>query len=221
MSRGFVGPAIERVVWDWNGTLLDDVEHCVSVINEMLREAGLSELDTATYREVFDFPVRVYYERLGFDLGGGRWERLAARFIAAYDGGVLRCRLQEGAVDVLGALARRGVVSSVLSAARESSVVDLLEHYSIRALFDDVVGLRNHYAEGKEAVAAAWMREAAVDPEVTLLVGDTTHDYEVARSMKMRCILVASGHHSRERLERCGCPVVSSMREVLSQMVSP
>lgn len=205
---------VQQVVWDWNGTLLDDHEHCVQIMNDLLREHGLSELDVARYRSVFDFPVRRYYERLGFSLDEDRWQALAARFIGEYDRGVHSCKLHAGAAEILSGLAERGVRNTILSAARRASVEDLLGHYGVRDYFEDVVGLDDHYAAGKTDLGVEWLKRVSVPLESILLVGDTVHDFEVAEAMGVRCVLVAAGHHARERLERCGCPVVSNLTDL-------
>jgi phosphoglycolate phosphatase len=201
-------------VWDWNGTLLDDHEHCVAVMNVLLREEGLLELDVDRYRTLFDFPVRSYYERLGFSLDADRWEELSARFITDYDRGVHQCALHEGATEVLGGLHRAGTRNTILSAARRTSVESLLAQYRIEHFFDEIIGLDDHYAAGKSDLGIEWSGSTGVPPETVLLVGDTVHDYEVAEAMGVRCVLVARGHHSRERLGRCGCPVVDALTDI-------
>jgi phosphoglycolate phosphatase len=204
------------VVWDWNGTLLDDTDHCVDVVRGMLREEGLPLIDVGAYRDVFDFPVRAYYERLGFDLSNGRFETLAIRFIEAYDRGSAACNLHDGAAALLGALGERGVESSILTAARRHSVEAELALRGIRGLLTDVVGLADHYAGGKVELGVSWLASRAIAREEVVLVGDTLHDHEVARAMGVRCVLVAAGHHSRERLELAGCPVASSLAELVA-----
>jgi phosphoglycolate phosphatase len=203
-----------QVVWDWNGTLLDDHEHCIRIMNGLLREHGLMELDVARYRSVFDFPVRRYYERLGFALDEDRWLELAGRFIGEYERGVHACKLHAGATESLSELAERGIGNTILSAARRASVVDLLGHYGVREYFDDVVGLDNDYAAGKTELGVEWLKRVEAPPDSILLVGDTVHDFEVAEAMGIRCVLVASGHHARDKLERCGCPVVSRLTDL-------
>jgi phosphoglycolate phosphatase len=206
---------IEHVIWDWNGTLLDDHAHCVTVINAMLRDEGLPETDAARARALFDFPIVTFYERLGFSLGGGSWERLAVRFIADYAGGVDGCGLRAHVLNALRTLATSGRTSSILSAAHRASIEPLLDRHGIREYFTDVVALDNHYAGGKVEVGVAWMRARGLDPARTLLVGDTAHDHEVASAMGVGCILVAGGHHARDRLEACGCPVVDGIDELV------
>jgi phosphoglycolate phosphatase len=206
---------VEHVIWDWNGTLLDDHAHCVTVINAMLRDEGLPETDAARARALFDFPIVTFYERLGFSLGGGSWERLAVRFIAEYQGGVDGCGLRAHVRAALRGLAARGRTSSILSAAHRASIEPLLDRHGIREYFTDVVALDNHYAGGKVEVGVAWMRARGLDPARTLLVGDTAHDHEVASAMGVGCVLVAGGHHARDRLEACGCPVVDGIDELV------
>jgi phosphoglycolate phosphatase len=210
----YVGDDLEHVVWDWNGTLLDDHEHCIRIMNGLLREHGLMELDVARYRSVFDFPVRRYYERLGFSLDEVRWKALAARFIGEYDRGVHACTLHAGATDLLSELVERGIRNTILSAAKKSSVQDLLGRYGVHEFFEDVVGLDDHYAAGKTELGVEWLERRGTPRESIVLVGDTVHDFEVAEAMGIRCVLVAAGHHARDRLERCGCPVVSRLTDL-------
>ncbi len=206
---------VDHVVWDWNGTLIDDHACCVQVINTLLREEGLPEIDRARYRAQFDFPVRRYYERLGFDLEGERWESLAARFIEGYERRVAECRLHDAAVDVLSAVSSRGARSSILSAARATAIEPLLERYGVRGFFTEIVGLDDHYANGKLKLGVDWIRSRSFDRERVILVGDTVHDFEVANAMGIRCVLVSAGHHDRRRLEQCGCAVVDRLQELL------
>ncbi|MBN2352282.1 MAG: hypothetical protein JXD23_06910 [Spirochaetales bacterium] len=55
------------VVWDWNGTLLNDMEACIRSMNLMLENRSLPPIDFETYRNVFTFPVIDYYRAVGID----------------------------------------------------------------------------------------------------------------------------------------------------------
>jgi phosphoglycolate phosphatase len=207
---------VEHVIWDWNGTLLDDHELCVQVLNRMLRTKGLSETDVDRYRLEFDFPAKHYYQRLGFDVGPLAWEELATFFVNTYDQGAFGCSLHPHVRDVLARLRADGKTSSILSAARRVTLDPLLEHHGIRDHFTEVVGLDDHYAHGKLDLGMAWLRSAKVPPGRALLVGDTVHDFEVASAMGVRCVLVAAGHQARHRLEACGCVVVDDVEELVA-----
>ena len=69
-----------HVIWDWNGTLLDDVWLCVDIINAMLGRRGVPALDRERYRRIFDFPVPIYYERAGFDFSRETFAAAADEF---------------------------------------------------------------------------------------------------------------------------------------------
>ena len=58
----------KNVVWDWNGTLLDDVKISVDTINVMLERKHLGKLTVEEYRSNFGFPEQPDYESIGFDL---------------------------------------------------------------------------------------------------------------------------------------------------------
>src|SRR5262245_43055202 len=53
---------IDHVIWDWNGTLLNDVTHAIDTINFLLEPRGLPLMSIERYREIFGFPIRRYYE---------------------------------------------------------------------------------------------------------------------------------------------------------------
>ena len=56
----------ELILWDWNGTLLDDVELCVDALNRLLQSYGYPQrYDRNQYRAIFGFPIEEYYIRAG------------------------------------------------------------------------------------------------------------------------------------------------------------
>ena len=71
------------VVWDWNGTLLNDVELNCAIMNRMLLERGKKPLpDLETYRRIFGFPIKGYYERAGFDFSREPYEDVADEYLS-------------------------------------------------------------------------------------------------------------------------------------------
>lgn len=207
---------IRHLVWDWNGTLLDDLDLSISIINELLAEHQLPTVDKAQYLEVFDFPVIDYYRRLGFDFDRVSFEVVGAEFIRRYELRRTEAPLHQSVQSTLQTLFDRGFSQSILSAYRQDSLESFLAHFGIRDYFDDIIGSDNVYAHGKIEQGRAWMRERGADPETTLLIGDTRHDLEVANAMNCRCLLIANGHHPRHRLTSLGVPVVNTLPEALA-----
>lgn len=189
-----------HIVWDWNGTLLDDVDYSIAVMNGLLARRDLPLLDRARYHALFDFPVRDYYYRLGFDPVRESFERLSVEFISAYDARRWDCRLHRGAEDLLGTLGRTGATQSVLSAYRHETLVEIVGHFGLAPHFIRLTGLDNIFAHSKAELGRAWMDELGLPRGEVLLVGDTLHDLDVAREMGVACVLVAAGHHPAARL---------------------
>ena len=89
------------IVWDFNGTLLDDMQVCIDCMNLMLAERNLPSLDLVRYRKIFTFPVRDYYLSLGFNFKNEPFEIPAHQFIDLYRTNLHRAPLQADAVKML------------------------------------------------------------------------------------------------------------------------
>ena len=209
---------IRHVIWDWNGTLLDDVQACVGAINVLLRRRNLPEVTPATYADVFEFPVKNYYLRLGFDFARDDWDRVAAEYHAVYAVTSVGAPLRTGALAVLQELKRRGLILSVLSACELSLLKRMMAERGILDCFEHVYGLSDLYAHSKIELGRTMLSDTGLAPGETLLVGDTTHDCDVARAMGCRCLLMTGGHQSAAKLKACGCPMVDDVEGVLAAL---
>lgn len=205
----------QHILWDFNGTLMDDAWLCLEVMNKMLAQRGFPGILPEQYAEIFDFPVEGYYQRAGWDLEKYPFEQLSDEFMAGYHARKLECGLHSGSREVLTRLQTDGIPQSVISAAEQSMVVDLLKHYQIEQFFTSVRGLDNHHAAGKTAIGVQYVQQLGIEPQKILLVGDTVHDYQVAQAMGTDCVLVSSGHHSRQRLEATGARVYDRLDQVI------
>ena len=208
-----------HIIWDWNGTLLDDVDLCIDVINAMLRGRNLAEVDCSRYREIFDFPVIGYYRALGFDFDAESFEDLAHLYCDAYDNRVSECSLHADVATVLDRLSQSGSTQSILSSCEQAALHDAINRFGLAQQFAAVVGQSDRYAVGKEAAGRALLAGSQIPASQTLLIGDTLHDHEVARVLGIDCILVANGHHSRQRLEVVGDPVVDTLEQVIAHAI--
>lgn len=199
----------ELVLWDWNGTLLDDVDLCVDALNRLLAGHGYPQrYGRAAYREIFGFPVQDYYARAGFDFTRHRFADLAVDFMDDYTPASAACPLMEGALQALGALQAAGVRQVILSASPLPILEQQVAQRGIRPYFDRLLGLGDIYAQSKVALGMDYLRENSFDPAHAVMVGDTVHDHEVARALGMRCVLQSAGHQPPARLRATGAPVV-------------
>jgi phosphoglycolate phosphatase len=199
------------IIWDWNGTLLNDLSLCVSSINVLLEKRKLFKLDAQKYKEVFSFPVRDYYETIGFDFSTEDFEVPAMEFISLYESQVEKCTLQPGALDVLNFFKEKGMKQFVLSAMHQNMLEKTLKHNGIFHFFEGVAGLGDHFAVSKVDRGLQLISQFKIEKENAFIIGDTIHDFEVAQELGIRCILVADGHQSEERLQSTGTLVLKRL----------
>ena len=203
---------IRQVLWDWNGTLLDDLTYAIGVRNRTFPAFGLPRIGSvAEYHRQFTFPVRRYYERAG--VTDETFVAVAHAWMAEYVRGFDTVPLHGDAREALARFAAAGVRQAVLSATRRDMLESQIARFPIRAYFTDVLGLSDIYARSKEAVGLDYLARCGVPAASTLMIGDTLHDAEVARAMGTGCVLVARGHQSRETLLTAGVPVMDTLVE--------
>jgi phosphoglycolate phosphatase len=205
---------LKTIIWDWNGTLLNDAFLCRDVMNQILKHRGLPLLSAIKYQDVFDFPVRAYYAKLGFNYANESFESLGTEFINQYEIRRDECKLQPGARSLISHLKSIKVKQAILSAYRNETLISLLKNKGLDSSFDWIVGADDHYAHGKHEQGAKLMLDIRGNRHDTILIGDTLHDHEVAESMGINCLLVHAGHQSKERLLKSGKPVLNNLAEV-------
>jgi len=200
-----------HVIWDFNGTLVDDVGLVLRITNAILDERELPALDEERYKRLFEFPVSGYYAKLGLPSDDEGFRAVADIFARNFESGMHDCALRHDALPCISALSERGQSSSVLSASRQASLEALAKQFDLTSIMTDICGIEDHYAHGKIDSGRKWLADTGHDPEDLVVIGDTAHDYEVATSLGASCILVSYGHSSRENLEICGCPIANSL----------
>jgi len=210
-SAASASKTYRSVIWDWNGTLLDDVELALSVVNEILVEYDTPALSPTRYREIFDFPVRIYYERAGLDLDRVDFEDLSRRFCERFEAQLHRAPLFPAAGSTLRAIRDSGARQFLLSGTEHATLQWMLRHYGLTGLFEAAQGLENTLAEGKIGAGRELLQRLRIDPDAAVMIGDTAHDAEVADALGIDCLLIASGHHSHERLAALDHPVFDSL----------
>ena len=204
-----------HIIWDWNGTLLDDVAWCIACVNAMLEKRGLPVLDSVgAYHGVFGFPVIDYYRRVGFDFDKEPFEKLAVEYIGLYHDDKNSASLFPDARAILAAFQSRGTRQIILSASETGNLITQMAPFGIEAYFDEILGAADIYAGGKSGLGKSYMER--VRPENAVLIGDTAHDSETARALGVGCVLVANGHQGKDALLRCGAPVLDNLSQLLA-----
>lgn len=205
-----------HIIWDWNGTLFNDVELCAGIMNLLLTQESLPNISTKTYKKIFTFPVIEYYKIAGHTFERNSFEVLGKQFMDEYEARKDRCDLFSGARELLDELQSKNFNQHLLSAYEQNSLTSILKYFAINTYFQNIVGLDNIYASGKSHLArnlALKIRSNGTAGKI-LLIGDTIHDYEVAKEINFDCILLSHGHQDEERLLKLGIPVASDFEQL-------
>ena len=205
---------VRHVIWDWNGTLVDDVSLCVQILNQELKAHQIEEISINEYRQKFFFPVACYYKKLGLPYTGLKYQALAIRYISEYRKRFKECQLHDGAFKALEWLDSRGITQSILSAGKQSDLESFVKHFAVDSFFCFIDGAKDIEARGKDERAHEHLSEIGINSEDVLLVGDTCHDWEVAQIIGCRSLLFTLGHVGSDRLKRDESTVITSLSEV-------
>jgi len=189
----------------------------IDAVNRMLGDRGLPIIaDMEAYREIFDFPIKEYYRKLGFDFDKEPYEVLAPIWVELYLENCCSAGIVDGVDTVVKAVAKTETKQVILSACEKNMLCDQLAELGVIEYFDEIIGLDDIHAAGKLHLAREWREK---NPEAKILfVGDTTHDAETAEVLGADCLLFTGGHQSKERLLTTGCETIDGIVEILDHI---
>lgn len=206
--------AIRHVIFDWNGTLINDLELAVKGVNALRQAQSLPALDALVYRQHFGFPIRHFYETLGINCASGLFDELIRTYLGIFNREIDACSLHPGAESFLLGLKKQGVTISVLSASQHQTLIRNLKAAGIDHLVDIVSGLTDTQAMGKIDIASQLDQALGHPGSAALMIGDTDHDIEVARACGWQVASVSHGHQSDDRLRAIHPHVFSDLPSV-------
>lgn len=207
--------AVRHVVWDWNGTLLDDNDAVLASVNAVCAEFGRDPVELDEWRELYTRPIVRSYERLlGRTLSESDWATLDLRYHDSYRELLHTCRLATGAPEALSQWRAGGKTQSLLSMWFHDELVSLINELRLVEFFARVDGLRDRIGGGSKAThLAAHLAELNLDPAEVVLIGDVLDDARAAAHVGAECVLVATGMTSGKALRGNGYPVADSIQE--------
>ena len=205
------------VIFDFNGTLLDDVKLGLELINEFLLHQNKEVLDIDTYKDIFFFFFKDYYIKAGLDLERDKFEDLALIYNDKYMKRSLSCTLFNDVLEVLKELKDNGYKLVVLSSSEYNNLVYQLKYYNIYDYFDNVLGTSNYEGNSKTEIGYNFISENSINPSDIICIGDTIHDYEVAMRLGAKSILVSRGHQSEKKLKEKDAIIVSNLKTILER----
>ena len=205
---------IKNVFIDFNGTVLDDVDLCLELLNKLLKSQNKASVDINTYRNIFGFPIVDYYKAAGLDFNIESFDSMAVKFIDEYQPRSFKQNINPGIKEFISYLKENNINVILFSASKYENLMEQLRMLKIDDLFDDVIGISNIHARSKLEVFIEYLDKNNIDKDKSILIGDTIHDFECASYAHIKPILVTTGHQSRKRLEDCGCLVIDNILEL-------
>ena len=169
----------KHIIWDWNGTLFNDVYLCSDIMNHLLEKRSLPVLTIDKYRDIFTFPVKDYYIKAGHDFTDESFEKIGKEFMDEYEVRKYECNLYPFTLKVLEKFKSNNINQYLLSAYKQESLLHIIKKYGIAEYFSEVYGLDHIYADGKLELGRKLMRRIRTNgkDEKVLLIGDTVHDF--------------------------------------------
>jgi phosphoglycolate phosphatase len=213
-------PRYDYIIWDWNGTILDDLQVNFEVENTLLSRRGRTLIrDIDEYQEKFQFPIIKFYESLDFDLENEKFEDIAREYVLEFDERFYELEVFPDAENVIREFKFKGIEQIILSQTEQRWLEKQVSFHDMAYLFTDLLGARDIYVKGKVSIALEWITKNNIDTSQVLMVGDTLHDYEVAETIGCDCILIARGHQTKEKLLTSGVVVLDSIEELRRMVI--
>lgn len=187
------------IFWDFNGTVIDDVQVALTCVNDMLDRRGKPHINMEQYYDYVETPIIGFYrhiltpEELDFDVISRDYHSDYARH-----GDMLK--LADGIYELIHELKDAGAHQYIITATHTDEANALLKEFGIRDCFDEVLGAGNLLAESKAGRALELFDSLGIDRNEAIFIGDTLHDLETANVLGIDCILVAYGHQGKKLL---------------------
>ena len=211
----------DTILWDWNGTLLNDAHICLEGINILLENRKLPRLEMDRYRQIFTFPVRDYYKKAGFNFEAEPFEIPAEEFIVEYKRLLPQAKLFSDVGQTLQHFSQLGFRQFIVSAMEQKALELSVEERGIMPYFEGVWGIEINLAFSKVHRARQMIGHFEIDLETAVLIGDTLHDAEVAEELGIDIIFITRGHQHPERLSQNGNLLLPDLSSLVKFLTSP
>ncbi|WP_329457596.1 HAD family hydrolase [Streptomyces sp. NBC_01497] len=215
-----MGNRSAHLVWDWNGTLFDDIQAVLAATNASFAEIGMESLTLERYRELYCVPVPVFYERLvGRRPTEAEWLVMDETFHRHYTAHRTSCGLTEGAAELLAQWSLAGRSQSLCSLFAHEELLPVVGGFGIDRHFVRMDGRTGPSGVSKSDQmarhVASLTQSGGISAERTVVIGDALDDALAARHVGAYAVLYTGGSNSRASLSAAGVPVVDTLAEAV------
>ena len=193
----------DLVVFDWDGTLLDSTGAIVKAIQAASREIGVAPPDDARARYVIGMGLREALQFAVPDLPENRYDDLVNAYRRHYLSGDHELTLFDGVEALLRDLQAEHRWLAVATGKSRLGLDRALGHSGLGRYFDTTRTADETRGKPDPLMLQQIMDQFAVEPERTLMIGDTTHDLLMAHNAGAHGLAITHGAHDLESLQAC------------------
>ena len=204
----------KNIIWDYNGTIIDDAGLAVDAENVVLSSYGLPKIDIDFYLRECEMPIVNFYRKIFPDFDSYDFSEIAKRFLHNYDKLFPTAAVFPEVSKMIKQFNRRGIKQGVISGFESSRLKSSLKGFGLDGYFEFMSGSDDIDCGDKSDRAVAVCKKNGFAPCETLFIGDMYHDFETARKVGSDCVLIAKGHQDADVLKRYGITVLNSAEEL-------
>lgn len=202
------------IIWDFNGTLIDDIDAALASVNDMLTRRNLPTINFEQYASYVDTPIIKFYEHIFDDLYSMDFNIIAQEFNDGYEKHLPEKAVMENAEEVLGYFNSFGKLQTVISATHIDKVLRRLDEFGLMGYFDKILAHDNLIAEDKTHLAVKYFAEKGIKPDEAIVIGDCVADFKMAEALGCDCVLTTQGHQSPKEFSATSAAVIDSLLEL-------
>ena len=206
---------IKHIIWDWNGTLFNDLDLSYILTHRIVAEYGGPSFTKKDLRKACDHPAINIYKTLHPDFNEADFPKLAKDWYEDYQAKSLEYQLFSDSISALEKISDSNISQSIVSALNGVHLVNIVERFELMNYFTHVDGLRDLTGHSKVELALTQFAKLHIEANEAVVIGDTLHDLEVAEEIGAHCILIRGGYDCGDKLEKSSAPVVNTREEAL------
>jgi phosphoglycolate phosphatase len=187
---------IESIIWDWNGTILNDVDNNINAVNIILQKRNLPAISKEEYRRKIKIPIKQFYNDIGLRINDAETYNLITNDYWEYYNKDYRniTKINNDIENILNKLNGNGINNYLLSATQHDELIKQVKDKGMEIYFKDIIGNNNNEVKSKLDKAQELIKNENIKTDNTILVGDMINDYELAKELGVKCILYSNGH---------------------------
>ncbi|MES2971913.1 MAG: HAD family hydrolase [Patescibacteria group bacterium] len=197
---------IKLVVFDWNGTLIADLEAATVGCNAKLKIFGHSLITSSQYRQFFEVPTYKMYEQLGVpkNILEAKSREASEAFHAAYEPRVAKVRTRQGARQLLATLEAQGISKILLSNHTTTGIQSQVIRLNLSKFFNRILANADVYSshlKGKKDRLIDYFQTINFKPSETLIIGDTVEEIAIGQEIGLKTVAITGGFNTKAKLK--------------------